>query len=92
MQCDVPATFAAIRLDNGEIYTMAPPNRHHNIIRKIRDEGIKEFLEGDKQGFVDNKGRFLRRKQALTIAQNAGQVIKQSAGTWAHGLFSEDVW
>jgi len=60
--------------------------RHHLCIAKMNKEGQK----GGIQGFVNESGEFLDRKQALEEAIRCNQIVKK------HGsqniLFSEDIW
>lgn len=81
---------AAIRLDNGCLFALAPPARHHNVIQAIRAEGEEGDVSGDRQGFLTSTGKFVGRKPALRLAREAGQILRETAP--AHGLFSEDVW
>lgn len=78
-------THVAIQY-SGKTYALPRPNRHHHIIRMIG--GIKS---SDRQGFLDNYGYFLNRRDALAIALLAGQV-KNVNDIRAHQLFSEDLW
>lgn len=78
--------MAAIKLPDGQVLTVPRPGRHHNIIHAFAGDGA--ILSN--QGFVTNHGRFLHRRAAWRIAEEAGQIIKQTGpkGT----LFSEDLW
>lgn len=76
---------AAIRMDDGTVYTLPPPARHHTIMQHF-----KLMPTPDQQGFVTDQGMWCRRRPALRIARAAGQIIQETAP--AHGLFSEDVW
>lgn len=44
------------------------------------------------QGFIDNKGNFLDRKEAYKIAKEAGQIIEKTGGKDSQELYSEDVY
>lgn len=60
----------------------------HTIIRLLPfDEG--HFRDAE-QGFVDQRGRFLTREQAFTIAADEGQII-EDPNIPGH-LFSEDLY
>ena len=79
--------MAAIKLPNGQVLTTPRPGRHHTIIHGFSgDDGT--ILSN--QGFVTSTGRYVNRRVAWTIAEKAGQIIKQTGpkGT----LFSEDLW
>jgi hypothetical protein len=43
------------------------------------------------QGFVDNKGNFLTREEAWTVAEAAGQIIRRCSGD-GERLFSENLY
>ena len=80
---------AAAIMQRGKLYTLPAPARHPDIIRVIYAETGRP-VNGD-QGFVTNTGRFVGRKQAWRIANEAGQKIAPIA--CAPGLlFSEHLW
>ncbi|MBP8231768.1 MAG: hypothetical protein KAY22_05640 [Rhizorhabdus sp.] len=70
---------AAIKLDDLMHATAARPNRHHDVIRVLRDNGWTGPVQGDRQGF-DHKGTFISRAEA------AKRVGKEGI------LFTEDLW
>lgn len=77
---------AAIRKENGQVFSVPAPGRHNDVIREMGEN----FSQKDEQGFLLNDGRFATRKAALNVALYSEQ-IKQAK--WpAHGLFSEDLW
>lgn len=72
----------------GEVFSLPPPARHHDVIALMGDR----FRQSDEQGFVLRCGKFVMRKAALVCALRAGQ-LKDGEAKWpAHGLFSEDLW
>lgn len=78
---------AAIKSDDGEtIYSLPAPKRHHHILHEFFG---KVSLDVTDQGFLTNSGRFVDRKEALSIAISSGQI---KSGNWPHRLFSEDLW
>jgi hypothetical protein len=83
-------THVAIRF-RGKIYTLPAPNRHHDVIAMILQETGVEHVYDDEQGFLDESGTFLNRRQALISAELFGQ-IKPGTVIRAGRLFSEDVW
>ncbi len=88
-------THVAIRFE-GIVYSLPAPNRHHDVIRKIVEEtGVKFVYRNpdtdDDQGFLDDTGRFLNRKQALIHALMNDQV-KHPSKVRLNMLFSEDLW
>lgn len=77
----------AIELD-GVVYKLPCPNRHHNVIRHIKETGVGKQAHG-KQGFYNHKGEFLDREQAREYALRIGQVRTTEH---ARELFSKDLW
>jgi hypothetical protein len=77
---------AAVRTEDGTLYSLPPPARHHDVMRHFH-----VMATPDQQGFVTSTGLWARRKPALRIAQRNGQLIREPTAP-AHGLFSEDVW
>lgn len=62
-------THVAIRF-RGQVYALPAPNRHHHVIRHIVETTGVDSVDthGDDQGFLDESGRYLNRKQALVSA------------------------
>lgn len=83
-------THVAIRFQ-GVVYSLPPPNRHHHVIRLIVEQTGVDSVDNDEQGFLDESGRFLSRRQALVSARLFGQ-IKDESQIRAGRLFSEDLW
>lgn len=80
---------AAIKLRD-VVWSVPRPGRHHDVIRKMRDEGITEKQNAEwEQGFVLSDGRFARRTQAAAVAIRAGQIERLK---WPPSLYSEDLW
>jgi hypothetical protein len=78
---------AAIRFNN-KIYT---GKSHYSIMQEI----LKEFPTAkypipDDQGFVDDKGNYLRREHAMVEALKCKQVEKGKTFN-PRELFSEDI-
>ncbi len=86
-------THVAIRFRD-VVYSLPAPNRHHDVIRKISEETGAETVNtmGEDQGFLDEGGRYLTRRQALGVAQREGQLKDGALGLRLGRLFSEDVW
>lgn len=74
---------------NGVVYSLPKPNRHHNVFF-IMAPRSKE--DKDIQGFVDDAGKFLTRKEAFIIATESGQINRREGGYDGPLLFSEDLW
>jgi len=74
----------------GKTYKLPKPNRHHDLINLIYQETGEPVYESE-QGFYDNFGYFLNRKDALFFALQSGQVLDIIK---LHGnvLFSENLW
>ena len=83
---------AAIRF-RGHVYSLPPPNRHHHVMRHIRETTGAAYVysPGDDEGFLDSLGNYLTREQALAVALRCGQV-KVPADVRCGELFSEDLW
>lgn len=80
----------AIRDTDGTIYTLPQPARHHHVIRMMVEEHNRPTPIIGEQGFLDESGRFLNRKQALYTANKNNQVIEKHPPV--NLLLSEDVW
>lgn len=89
---ELKVTKAAIRTNEGEVFTVDQPGRHHDVIRVIRESGYTGQVGGPLQGFVLSDGRFVMRKAALGVAIASGQVSRDDCHAPGIGLFSEDLW
>lgn len=81
-------THVAVKYQ-GVVYSLPAPNRHHHVIRMIG--GING---PDEQGFLDNNGNFLTRRQAMLLARGNGQLKRREGPEHYQGpeLYSEDLW
>lgn len=89
---------SAVRFHLGADHVVICGPRHfdstmHDAIRRLdpvlwslRDRNVEE------QGFVDQWGTFLTRETAWTIANNAGQIIKEVGGNNLGSLYSENLY
>ena len=93
----LPLTHVAIKFQ-GKVWSLPRPYRHHHIIRIIMyldgQYGDGELTGVDtsqsEQGFLDESGHFLNRKQAQVNAELNGQI---KGGKIIGGvLTSEDLW
>lgn len=86
-------THVAIKY-KGITYSLPEPNRHHNVLWMIIEKtGAKRVdSKESEQGFLDTKGNFLTRKQALPIAQLNNQMNGPQKQVYANRLFSENLW
>jgi len=83
---------AAIDFD-GDIWSVQPPGRHHDVIAKHRAKvGPYYMSDKDIQGFITSNGDFVDRKEAAKIAYACGQITSPKKTQPQDTLFSEDVW
>lgn len=83
-------THVAI-LHKGKIFSLPAPYRHHNVIKLISEQTGDRVHADSEQGFLDDQGRFFRRKPALVEAQRCQQLLSRATCSGGQ-LFSEDVW
>ena len=98
---DVPSTVltvacAAIKRQDGSIWFVERPQRHHDVIRLMAktlgwSPGELRVTYDATQGFLLSDGRFVNRKAAKLVAIKAGQLLPR-ANAHSTELFSEDVW
>lgn len=75
----------------GVVFSIAPPARHHTVIRLMMGLGLDmEAAHVDNQGFLTSHGRFVDREEGARIARAANQLIREPT-PW-YMLTSEDVW
>ena len=79
---------AAIRDDDGRVWSVPRPGRHHDVIALMGTAFRQRF----DQGFVLSDGRWVRRQPAYRIAVASGQIKDGEGVAPQHGLFSEDLW
>lgn len=79
----------AILAEDGTVFQMPPPYRHHNIIRMMSDQGRSKRDMWD-QGFVLSDGTYADRIEAKKIAVAANQLLERASKL--NELFSECVW
>lgn len=73
----------------GALHSLPRPARHHDIIQ-ILYQVHKEMIVPDTEGFMTSTGRYVLRKEALSIAKNANQLLPSHEHPTE--LFSESVW
>jgi hypothetical protein len=83
-------TCAAIKLDDGRVFSLPPPNRHNDIIHAIRLTGYSGPVSGPHQGFLNSEESFVSRLEAADIAISAGQC--ETVMCPNTGLLSQDLW
>jgi len=81
---------SAIRHKNGGGIICGP--RHFDSIMndQIRNNAYKGWSDSE-QGFVDQFGKFLTRKEARDIAKQKNQIIRRVGGD-SQELFSENLY
>lgn len=87
---------AAMKMPNNVIVMcIRHSDTHFQIIVDVFSNGdeitARHLSWNSEQGFITNKNRFVSRKEAWVIAENAGQIIRnkdQNVGT----LFSEHLY
>ncbi len=86
-------THVAIRFQ-GNVYSLPAPNRHHHVIRLIVEQTGVKYVDSrdDDQGFLIDGGEYVRRKPALRVARECGQLKPGGMGEKLGKLYSEDVW
>lgn len=86
-----PLTHVAIRFQD-KIWSLPRPFRHHHIIGVIINLTHVDSVDtmGDDQGFLDETGRYLNRKQALVNATMNNQLKDEKLIGGV--LTSEDLW
>lgn len=85
----------AIRLKCGTEVHLAKPTRHCHCIEKAHNSGLDSRCGGENQGFYDDKGNYLNRKEAMIYIKEQGvSLLPMSCGRINKSpyLFSEDVW
>lgn len=90
-----PETITGVALlrNDGAMWSLPAPARHNHLYALAAFVGqyvFGAYIGEEEQGFTTSQGRFVDRKQALTIAQGAGQPIRKHGNITE--LYSEDLW
>ena len=66
--------------------TIIPCHRHGDVFKILKDLGFKPRIgyKEIEQGFINHKGEFLNRKEALVHARECGQLSE------THRYYQED--
>lgn len=81
-------TGVALLAEDGRMWALTEPARHGTLFALTAFQG--EDAEPCTQGFVTSEGRFVNRIQALHLATESGQRMRNLG---AHTqLYSEDLW
>ena len=90
-------TYVAVKTGNGKLYFLPAPNRHHNVLRLmkslIKDEDRDYSTE--IEGFLDEDGEFINRKEAYILALEHDQIDRCGHPPNSYNgteLYSEDLW
>lgn len=72
---------------------MPKPNRHHDVIRLIVNQTGVQYVDahGEDQGFLDQSGTYLNRKQAFVSAE-ANNQLRPTEPIRYNQLYSENLW
>lgn len=91
--CMKQITHVAIKYD-GKVWSLPAPNRHHNVIRLIAKTNGVGIKGPDVQGFLDDSGTFLNRREGMALAEANGQLKRDNDPKHYQGpdLYSEDLW
>jgi hypothetical protein len=73
----------------GLVFWQPIPASHHSLATALTGVGVKRPLTGE-QGFTTIRGLFLDRREALRVADAAGQIVNRISG--GDELFSEWLW
>ncbi len=75
-------------------WVLPAPNRHHNVLRAMFDLKVKRYYGQEVQGFLDDSGEFLNRRDAMKLASSNGQLKRDPNPSFYQGdeLYSEDLW
>lgn len=79
---------AAIRQANGFVICGV---RHFDTVMREQIQHSDLDWSRAEQGFMDQRGMFLNRKQALGVAEEANQIIRRCGGDDTE-LFSENLY
>jgi hypothetical protein len=74
------------------IISKPAPARHHHVIHEVAT-ATGEPVHPLAQGFVTSTGRFVDRREGMTVALMAGQLLDPTKiATSMPQLYSEDLW
>ena len=79
---------AAVKFEKHGVHSLPRPHRHHTVLRKFPMSDIANSI----QGFIDENGSFLNRKDACQRAIETGQITLPKRTSPQNQLFSEDLW
>lgn len=77
------------------VFSLPPPNRHHNVLRYMKQVLDSRDYGNEIEGFVDEAGNFLNRRDAYQLALSTGQLDRSKHPPNSYNgtdLYSEDLW
>jgi len=77
------------------VYSLVAPNRHHDALRMMAHQVMERDYGSEVQGFVDEAGNFLNRREAYDLAVSTGQIDRSRHPPNCYNgneLYSEDLW
>lgn len=82
----------AIRFQ-GKVYSLPAPNRHRDLVSHIiQTTSVRNVdVHPDDEGFLDENGRYLNRRQALLNAELNNQIIPEKS-ILLNELYSDNIW
>lgn len=83
-------TGVAILTEDGALWALPKPNRHHHIFALAALTG--KPADPGTQGFTTSFARFVDRKEALSLAKASNQILESQSGNSLNELYSEDLW
>ena len=82
---------AAITGVDGNVYSLPPPARHHDVGQHMIELGHPQpYPGGGHQGFLLDDGEFVGRTDARVCAAENNQLLPTASK--GNILFSEDLW
>jgi hypothetical protein len=81
---------AAIKHPSEVVYVALAPGRHHHVMAFMDEHGKAGIENTGCQGFLTNRGRFIKRGEALMLARQSKQIIHKHPSF--RELYSEDMW
>lgn len=91
---ETPAIVGVAIKYAGKVWSLPKPNRHHNVIRHIKEVTGSGISGPDVQGFITDDGIFLNRREAMALVKTNGQLNRRPGTQFYQGpdLYSEDLW
>lgn len=86
-----PLTHVAVIDTKSRVWSLPRPFRHHHVLRVMHDLGAKQAENRhERQGFLDQTGKYFNRRDAEVRAFACNQVI--GGAMISSILTSEDLW